>query len=126
MSVEGEAFMAIIDETVDDPTSYRQAMGSSDANLWQKAIDAEIGSMDKNSVWTLVDLPKGVKPIGSKWIFKRKRDTDEKLETYKAHLVAKGYHQCYGIGYDETFSPMAMLKSIRIILTIAAYMDYEI
>ena len=73
MSVEGEAFTAVIDETVDDPTSYTQAMGSSDANLWQKAMDAEIGSMDKNSVWTLVDLPEGVKPIGSKWIFKRKR-----------------------------------------------------
>ena len=49
MSVEGKAFTVVIDETVDDPTSYRQAMGSSDANLWQKAMDAEIISMDKTA-----------------------------------------------------------------------------
>ena len=56
----------------------------------------------------------------------RKRGIDEKVETYKAHLIAKGYHQCYGIDYDETFSPMAMLKSIQIMLAIAAHLDYEI
>ena len=48
------------------------------------------------------------------------------METYNAHLVAKEYHQCYGIDYDETFFSMEMLKSIRIILSKAAYMDYEI
>ena len=117
---------AVIDETVDDPTSYRQAMGSSDANLWQKAMDAEIRSMDKNSVWTLVDLPEGVKPIGSKWIFKRKRGPDGNVETYKARLVAKGYTQKEGIDFEETFSPVAMLKSIRILLAIATALDLEI
>ena len=96
LSVDGEAFTAVIDETVDDPTYYRQAMGSSDVNLWKNAMDAEIGSMDKNSVWTLVDLPEGVKPIGSKWIFKRKRGPDGNVETYKARLVAKGYTQKEG------------------------------
>ena len=52
------------------------------------------------------------KPIGCKWIFKKKRGTDEKVETYKAHLIVKGYRQYYGIDYDKTFSPVAMLKSI--------------
>ena len=52
--------------------------------------------------------------------------TDEKVETYKIYLVAKDYRQHYGIDYDMMFSPMALLKSIRIMLTIAAYMDYEI
>ena len=61
-------------------------------------------SMKVNDVWTLVDPPKGVKSIGRKWIFKRKRGTDRKVETYKAHLVAKEYHQHYCIDYDETFS----------------------
>ena len=77
-------------------------------------------------MWTLVDPPEGVKPIGCKLVFKRKRDADEKVQTYKAHLVAKGYHQCYGIDYDETFSPVAMLKFIWIMLAIAAHLDYEI
>ena len=83
-------------------------------------------SMEINSVWILVDLPEGVKPIGCKWIFKRKRGVDGKVETYKARLVAKGYRQRYGIDYNETFSPVAMLKSIRIMLALAAYFDYEI
>ena len=61
-----------------------------------------------------------------KWVFKRKRGTDGKLETYKARLVAKGYRQHYGKDYDETFSLVAMLKSIRIMLAIATLLDYEI
>ena len=79
-----------------------------------------------NDVWTLVDPPKGVKSIGCKWIFKKKRSTNEKAETYKAHLVAKRYHQCYGIDYDETFFPMAMLKFIQIMLEIPIHLDNEI
>ena len=48
------------------------------------------------------------------------------MKTYKVHLVAKGYHQRYGIDYDEMFSFMAMLKSIQIMLAIIAYLDFEI
>ena len=51
---------------------------------------------------------------------------DEKVETYKAHLVTKGYRQHYGIDYDEAFSPVVILKSIQIMLAIAAHLDYEI
>ena len=62
------------------------------------------------------DPPERVKPIGCKSVFKRKRGADGKVKTYNAHLVAKGYRQRYGIDYDEMFSPVAMLKSIRIML----------
>ena len=79
-----------------------------------------------NDVWTLVDPSEEVKPIGYKWIFKRKRSTDGKVEIYKVYLVAKGYRQCYGIDYDETSSPVAMLQFIRIMLAIVAYLDYKI
>ena len=51
---------------------------------------------------------------------------DGKVETYKAHLVAKSFHQLYGIDYNETFSPVTMLKSIQIMLAITAHLDYEI
>ena len=86
----------------------------------------EIESMKVNDVWTLVDPPEGVKPIGCKWVFKRKKSADGKVETYKARLVAKRYRQRYGIDYDEIFFPMVMFKSIRIMLAIATHLDYEI
>ena len=73
-----------------------------------------------------MDAPDSVKPIGCKWIFKKKMDMDGNIATYKARLVAKGFTQRQRIDYEETFSPVAMLKSIRILLTIAAYYDYEI
>ncbi|CAL9005324.1 unnamed protein product [Prunus brigantina] len=89
-------------------------------------MKSEMDSMYANQVWTLVDPPQGIVPIGNKWIFKRKMGSDGKVETYKARLVAKGYKQREGIDYEETFSPVAMIKSIRILLAIAAHYDYEI
>jgi hypothetical protein len=74
----------------------------------------------------LVDPIDGVRPISCKWIFKKKMDKDGNVHIYKARLVAKGFKQIHGIDYDETFSPIAMLKSVRILLAIAAYFDYEI
>ena len=73
-----------------------------------------------------MDPPDGVKPIDCKWIYKRKRGVDGKVKTFKARLVLKGYIQKEGFDYEETFSPVAMIKSIRILLSITAHMDYEI
>ena len=71
-------------------------------------------------------MPAYIKPIGCKWVYKRKRGPNGRVETFKARLVAKGYTQKEGINYEETFSPIAMLKSIRMLLSIAAHLDYEI
>ena len=89
-------------------------------------MKSKMDSMYSNQVWTLVDALGGVTPIGCKWVYKEKIGADGQVETYKARLVAKGFRQKQGIDYDETFSPVAMLKSIRIMLTIATYHDYEI
>jgi len=74
----------------------------------------------------LVHPQEGIKPIGCKWVFKRKTGVDGKVETYKARLVAKGYRQKQGVDYDKTFTTVTMLKSIRILLAIATHYDYEI
>ena len=67
-----------------------------------------------------------VRPIGCKWIYKRKRGSEGLVEAFKARLVAKGYSQREGIDYEETFSPVAMIKSFRILLSIVAKLVYEI
>ena len=74
----------------------------------------------------LVKPPEGVKPIRCKWIFKKKTDMDGNMITYKARLVTKGFKQRQGVDFDEIFSLVAMHKSIRILLAIATYYDYEI
>ncbi|KAL0462539.1 UNVERIFIED_CONTAM: Retrovirus-related Pol polyprotein from transposon TNT 1-94 [Sesamum latifolium] len=111
---------------MDEPTTYKAAMASADSEKWLIAMKYEMESMYDNKVWNLVDLPKGTRPIECKWIYKIKTDMDGKTIVYKARLVAKGFTQIHGIDYDETFSPVAMLKSIRILLAIASYFDYEI
>ena len=79
-----------------------------------------------NSVWSLIDFPEGFRPIRYKWLYKRKKAPDGRVETFKARLVTKGYTQKEKIDYKETFSPVAMLKFIRILLSMAACLDYEI
>ena len=123
---EGEVELLVSDTNQDDPMTYADAMDDSDKEKWLEAMNQEMESMYSNSVWELVDPPENVRSIGCKWIFKKKRGVDGKVETFKARLVAKGYTQKEGVDYEETFSPVAMLKSIQILLSIAASLDYEI
>eukprot|EP00253_Pinus_taeda_P020061 PITA_20061 len=67
----------------------------------------EISSLHKNEAWDLVDLLAGRKPIGNKWVFKKKTNAKGKVENYKARLVAKGYSQVLGIDFGDIFSPFA-------------------
>ena len=72
--------------------------------------------MYENKVWTLVDSPDDRQAIENKWIFKKKTDADGNVAVYKAWLVAKGFDKVQGVDYDEIFSLVAMLKSVRIML----------
>ncbi|KAA0034863.1 gag/pol protein [Cucumis melo var. makuwa] len=121
-----ETLTVISDGNIGDPLTFKKAMEDVDKDEWIKAMNLELESMYFNLVWDLVDQPDGVKPIGCKWIYKRKRGADGKVQTFKARLVAKGYTQVEGVDYEKIFSSVAMLKSIRILLSIAAYFDYEI
>ena len=73
----------------------------------------------------LVELPDDHQAIKNKWIFKRKTNADGNITVYNAQLVTNGFRQVQGVDYDETFSPVAMLKSVWIMLAIAAFNDYE-
>ncbi|GJY48108.1 retrotransposon protein, putative, ty1-copia subclass [Tanacetum coccineum] len=97
-----------------------------ESDKWLTAMNVEMQSMKDNEVWILVELPPNGKTVGSKWLFKKKTDMDGAVHTYKSALVAKGYTQTPGIDYEETFSPVADIRAIRILIAIAAYYDYEI
>ncbi|GJR61978.1 retrotransposon protein, putative, ty1-copia subclass [Tanacetum coccineum] len=110
---------------LNEPANYKEEMASPEATKWKETMKSESQSMYDNQVWNLVETTPGLKTVGCKWIFKKKPDMDGKVYTYKARLVAKGYTQTYGIDYEDTFSPVAKIKSIRIMLAISAFHDYE-
>ena len=76
-------------------------------------------SMKSNDVWDLVELPKDRKPVGCWWVFKRKMDAYDRIERYKARLVAQGFSQRKGLDYDELFSPVIRFKSVRTLIAIS-------
>ncbi|RVW53922.1 Retrovirus-related Pol polyprotein from transposon TNT 1-94 [Vitis vinifera] len=110
----------------DDLISASQVKQSSDSEKWIDAIKDEMKLMKDKGVWDLVELSKGVKSIGCKWIFKTKRDLKGNIVRYKARLVAKGFTQKEGIDYKETFSPVSSKDSFRIIMTLIAHYDLEL
>ena len=110
----------------DELKTYTEVIMGPESEKWFGAMKSEIESMHDNQVWNLVDPIEGVRPVECKWIFKKKIDMDGNVHIHKAQLVAKGFKQIQGVDYDEIFSPVAMLKSIRILLAIATFYDYEI
>jgi hypothetical protein len=106
--------------------TYMKAMMGPDSEKWFGAMESEIESMHDNQVSNLVDPIDEVRPIGCKWVFMKKTNKDGNVNIYKARLMVKGFEEIHGIDYDETFSPIAMLKSVQILLAIVAYFDYEI
>nr|GFA40737.1 hypothetical protein [Tanacetum cinerariifolium] len=109
-----------------EPANYKVALLDLESEKWLNAMNVEMQSMKENEVWVLVELPPNGKTVGSKWLFKKKTNLDGNVHIYKARLVAKGYTQTSGIDYEETFSPVADIRAIRILIAIAAYYDYEI
>jgi hypothetical protein len=107
----------------DDPISYDDA---SKTNVWRKAMDLEIESIEKNNTWELTTLPEGVKAIGVKWVYKTKYNENGEVDKHKARLVAKGYSQKYGIDYHEVFAPVARWDTIRTVIALAASKGFSV
>jgi hypothetical protein len=82
-------------------------------------MQEELENFERNQVWTLVDPPRDVNVIGTKWVFKNKQGEDGEVVRNKAHLIAQGYSQVEGLDFGETFAPLARLEAIRILLAFA-------
>jgi len=124
---EVHVFAAEIEEMeVLEPSNLKEAMRRTDWELWKKAIEEELTMLKNTSTWELVDPPSGANIIGSKWVFKAKKDAAGNVVHYKAHLVAQGFSQVPGVDYFDTFAPVAKLVSICAVLAIAAACNIEI
>ncbi|WVZ83522.1 hypothetical protein U9M48_030663 [Paspalum notatum var. saurae] len=103
----------------DTPMSISEAYASSDADNWKEAVQSELDSILSNGTWELTERTYGCKPVGCKWVFKKKLRPDGTIEKYKARLVAKGYTQKEGEDFFDTYSPVARMTTIRVLLSLA-------
>jgi hypothetical protein len=112
----GRALMVVEAE----PTTYKQAVASRDALQWKKAMEEELAAHAKNKSWMVVSRRSDMNVIGSKWVFKVKKNENGEVKRYKGRVVAKGYNQVEGIDYGETYAPVLKYKSLRLMLALAA------
>ncbi|GAU25332.1 hypothetical protein TSUD_375950 [Trifolium subterraneum] len=116
MSLVHHAFTTSITHNT-EPKSYPEACK---LECWKRAMNDELEALAKTGTWEIVDLPPQIKPIGSKWVYKVKYKSDGTIERHKARLVAKGYNQIEGLDFFDTFSPVAKLTTVRLLLATAA------
>ena len=110
----------------EEPSCYKEAMLREDKLKWEKAMQSEMDSLHKNSTWELVSLPAGKRILPCKWIYKMKVTDSASKPRYKARLVAKGFRQQEGIDFEEIFSPVVKMTTLRCVLALAAQMDMEL
>jgi len=122
LSSNYRAFETTLDNT-QIPRNIQEALQH---QKWAATVKEEVLALKKNRTWEFSNLPKGKKPVGCKWIFSIKYNADGSVTIYKARLVAKGFTQSYGIDYEETFAPVAKLNSVRVILSLAANLDWPL
>nr|GEV94577.1 putative ribonuclease H-like domain-containing protein [Tanacetum cinerariifolium] len=93
---------------------------------WIEAIQEELLQFKMQKVWVLVDLPYEKRAIGTKWVFKNKKDKRGIVVRNKARLIAQGHTQEEGIDYEEVFAPIARIEAIRLLLAYASFMGFMV
>ena len=116
------AYSVAIDSIV-EPSSYSDAIQH---QCWRDAIQAEIDALEANNTWSIVDLPPGKVPIDCKHVFRIKYLANGQVERCKDRIVAKGFTQQEGVDFIDTFSPVAKMTSIRMILALAAIHNWHL
>ncbi|KFK23163.1 hypothetical protein AALP_AAs62075U000100 [Arabis alpina] len=116
------AFLGKIDQDLISKT-YEEAM---EDKSWSNAVHDEVGAVQRNKTWYKVDLPKGKKAVSSKWVFTIKYLSNGDIERYKARLVAREFTQNYGEDFTDTFAPVAKLHTVRVVLSIATNLSWDI
>jgi hypothetical protein len=109
--------------TVFIPNTVQEALVDS---RWKDAMNEELRSLKKNATWEITDLPIGKKSVGCKWVYTVKYKADGTIDCFKARLVTKGYTQKYGIDYIDTFAPVEKINTVRVLLSLAAYLDWPL
>ncbi|KAG8485839.1 hypothetical protein CXB51_019238 [Gossypium anomalum] len=107
----------------EEPSCFKEAEAHEG---WKQAMCDEIAMIEKNQTWELVARPINRKVIGVKWVYRAKQNADGSLNKLKARLVVKGFSQKYGLDYLETFAPVARLDTIRLLVALAAQMEWKI
>ncbi|KAG7599419.1 Integrase catalytic core [Arabidopsis suecica] len=105
------------------PETYEEAM---QVKEWREAVKEEIGAMTRNHTWDEEILPSGKRTVSSKWVFTIKYKSNGDIERYKARLVARGFTQTYGADYKETFAPVAKLHTVRVVLSLATNLSWDL
>ena len=110
----------------EEPSCYKEAMLREDKLKWERAMQSEMDSLHKNATWDLVQLSDGKKTLPCKWVYKLKVTDSESKPKYKARLEAKGFRQQQGIDFEEIFSPVVKMTTLRCVLALVARMDLEL
>ena len=122
--------MAMLTETAEaealEPASLAEAKRRPDWPNWEQALAEELTTLHEAGTWEIVEPPPGVNIVGSKWVFKAKKDAEGNVARKKARLIAQGFSQIPGIDYFDTYAPVAQLASIQTILALAARNDMEL
>ncbi|XP_076925214.1 uncharacterized protein LOC143587953 [Bidens hawaiensis] len=122
LSHEKFSFVSSLNKSI-EPKWYRDAVLG---KHWVDAMNSEMEALHRNNTWDLVDLPSGRKPIGCKWVYKIKYRATGEIDRYKARLVAKGFNQKKGIDFDETFSHVVKMVTVRCVLNLAVNNSWPI
>ncbi|XP_075097853.1 putative mitochondrial protein AtMg00820 [Nicotiana tabacum] len=110
-----KSFSAVV--SAEEPTSFVEVMKDP---RWVEAMKAEVDALVLNNTWEVVDIPKRKVPIGCRWVYKIKYKSNGEVERFKARLVARDYSQQEGLDYQETFSLVVKMVTVRAIISLAA------